>query len=622
MMVMTTKEDDCMGNERVARHSVPANMVHLLGMIWKHYKFVFVLILLQMLAGGVMPLVGLYLPVLAVDLILAERGMGQTLWILGGFAGAYALLQLVHGLAESAKYPFQNTLRNVYLRLLFFKALDCDFRLMETAVGQTWYERVKQTKTGGDNAPSSQMLNATAGLISGLISFGFLIGILVLLNPWVLVVLVVLSVAGNFVDRIPLKFEESQWDKSGDIDKKFNYLSNAMSDVGAGKDMRVYGLSGVFDRLCDKLMGMKYALGVRIANRYFAAGTLQGLIGVVRDGLAYAYCLWQVTQGHIGIAQFVLFMGAIASFSGWVNGLMGHVLTLRRENARMNDVRGFLETTNETEPDAPLDINLLQNGALTVVFDNVTFRYTADTPAVLDGVSFTIHAGEKAALVGINGAGKTTIVKLLCGLYKAEAGEILLNGFNINGFRRQDLFTLFSAVFQDTCILPMTVAENIAFSLPGEWDEERVVASLKTAGLYEDIKAHPKGINAHMSKTFYEDGLELSGGQQQKLVLARALYKDAPILILDEPTAALDPIAESAVYEGFHGVTQGKTALFISHRLASTRFCDRILLLDSGKIAENDSHEALMAAGGEYARMFDIQSHYYKEEIKEAPHVR
>jgi ABC-type multidrug transport system fused ATPase/permease subunit len=588
-------------------------------MAWKHYKLVFVFILLQMLAGGLMPLFGLYLPVLAVDLLLTGRGMQQTLLILGGFTGAYVLLQVTGSVAEQGKYPFQNTLRSVYMRLMIFKALDCDFRLMETAEGQTWYERAMGTMQGGDNAPSSQMLNATVWLVSGVISFAFLLGILVMLNPLVLAGLVVLSVLGYFIKKVPLRYEEKQWEYTGDLRKKYHYLQHAMSEVRAGKDVRIYNLPALFDRLCSHLMDLQYAVRTRIGNRYFAAGALQGVLGLVRDGLAYAYCLWRVVQGHIGITEFILYMGAIGSFYWWLDNLVNQLITLRRENKRLNDVRGFLEAADTMEPLEPLDLSVVSGRPLGVEFKNVRFRYTADTPRVLDGVSFKIHAGEKAALVGINGAGKTTVVKLLCGFYKADEGEILINGYDINRFRRVDLYGLFSAVFQDTCIVPFTTEENITLQLKEGCDAARLEKAVKIAGIHGEIAKYPKGMDTYMTKTVKEDGVVLSGGQQQKLALARALYKDAPLLVLDEPTAALDPIAESEVYEGFHEVTGGKTALFISHRLASTRFCDRILMLSGGKITENGPHEALMAQNGEYAHMFEVQSHYYnKAEVQYA----
>ncbi len=310
--------------------------------------------------------------------------------------------------------------------------------------------------------------------------------------------------------------------------------------------------------------------------------------------------------------DFILFMGAIASFSAWLNGVVGNITVLKRENTRLNDLRAFFDYTNKLDPENPLPITKLVS-PLEIEFKNVGFRYTDDTPKILDGLSFHIKQNEKIALVGVNGAGKTTIVKLLCGFYKATEGEICINGINIDRFKRADLYTVFSAVFQDICILPITAGENISFVKASESDEERLLHCLEIAGIKDEIMKHSKKLNAPMLKNIAPDGIVLSGGQQQKLLLARALYKNAPILILDEPTAALDPIAESEVYEKFHELTENKTALYISHRLASTRFCDRILVLKDGKIIESGSHDELMVQNGEYAYMYEIQSHYYKQ---------
>lgn len=205
---------------------------------------------------------------------------------------------------------------------------------------------------------------------------------------------------------------------------------------------------------------------------------------------------------------------------------------------------------------------------------------------------------------------------MLCGFYQASDGEILINGYNINAFKRTDLYSLFSAVFQDICILPITVGENISFKKTDKETEEKILQCLEVAGLKDEIEKYSKKLNTSMLKVINDDGIILSGGQQQKLLLARALYKNAPILILDEPTAALDPIAESEVYEKFNELTENKTAIYISHRLASTRFCDRILMLKDGKITESGEHDQLISKNGDYAYMFEVQSHYYKEEVE------
>ena len=223
-----------------------------------------------------------------------------------------------------------------------------------------------------------------------------------------------------------------------------------------------------------------------------------------------------------------------------------------------------------------------------------------------------MHPGEKLAVVGLNGAGKTTLVKLLCGLLDPTEGTVFLNDVDVKTFDRDAYYTLFSAVFQEYALLSTTVAENVA-QADEKIDEARVWDCLEKAGLSQAIRALPQGIHTHVGREVYLDGVLFSGGQTQRLMLARALYKNGPILMLDEPTAALDPIAEDDIYQKYSAMTQGKTSVFISHRLASTRFCDRILFLDHGQIAEEGTHEALLAKNGGYAALFEVQSRYYQE---------
>jgi ABC-type multidrug transport system fused ATPase/permease subunit len=282
----------------------------------------------------------------------------------------------------------------------------------------------------------------------------------------------------------------------------------------------------------------------------------------------------------------------------------------------MNDARSFFETSDSPEPENPAELPPLDS-AISISFRNVDFSYSEESRKILDNFNLEIKAGEKIALVGVNGAGKTTIVKLLCGFYTVDSGEVLINGIDVKDFRKQDLFKLFSAVFQDIVIMPFTIGENVSMAAIDESDRDKIWESLETAGLREAIEKYKDGIDAPMTREIVENGVILSGGQQQKLLMARALYKNAPLLILDEPTAALDPIAESETYEQFHNLSESKTALFISHRLASTRFCNRIIFFKDGKIAEIGTHAELMQKGGEYANMFEIQSHYYKKSIDE-----
>ena len=230
----------------------------------------------------------------------------------------------------------------------------------------------------------------------------------------------------------------------------------------------------------------------------------------------------------------------------------------------------------------------------------------------VSNVSMTINEGELIGLIGPNGAGKTTLVKLICGLLSPSEGRVLLNGDDISDFNRNKYYELFSAVFQDFSILDVTIAEEIA-QCKDNIDYQRIKECIDYAGLSDTIDKLPKGLNTHIGREVYLDGVLLSGGQMQRLMLARALYKNGPILLLDEPTAALDPLAESEIYQKYSDMANNKTSLFISHRLASTRFCDRIILIKDGGIKEEGSHEDLLKLNGEYAKLFEVQSRYYKQ---------
>lgn len=247
-----------------------------------------------------------------------------------------------------------------------------------------------------------------------------------------------------------------------------------------------------------------------------------------------------------------------------------------------------------------------------IAIHDVTKEYELGQP-VLDGLSFQVDTGERVGILGRNGAGKTTLIKLLCGFYDPTEGQVLLDGEDIRQYDRRDYYRHFAAVFQQFSILAGTMAENVAQTTGENVDRPKMWDCLERAGIADKVRELPQVEDTHLGREVYLDGVDLSGGQLQRLMLARALYKDAPVVVLDEPTAALDPIAESDLYQKYSDLTGDRTSVYISHRLASTRFCDRVLLIENGGIAEEGTHEELLAAGGRYAYLFDIQSKYYKE---------
>lgn len=449
-----------------------------------------------------------------------------------------------------------------------------------------------------------------AGTILNFILFGSVIS---LLNP----VIVLLLLAGSAINYAVGAWERRKnWetqDIRNKLDKKIKYTTLGISNNFCwAKDIRLYHMQDGLHERFMRLYGMAKSEKWKCERRSVLAAIVGFLIVLVRDGAAYGFLIGKVAAGELTAASFVLYFSAITSMSG----LMGRILwTINRvlDGAlEVSDFREGLETDGKLNHGKGIPV---PKKAFSIEFRHVSFRYPKGEKKVLDDVSFTIKAGEKVALVGVNGAGKTTLTRLMCGLLLPDEGEILLDGHTLYEYNRDEMYTLFGLIPQSYSILPCSIAKNIAcVGEDEEIDSKRLEKSIEQAGLAEKIAALPLGVNTPLGRELSNDGIELSGGETQKLLLARLLYKNPLFLILDEPTAALDPIAEDRVYHQYGEITKETTSVFISHRLASTRFCDRIFLLDGANFAEVGTHEELMAAGGKYRELFDVQSKYYKKE--------
>ena len=449
-----------------------------------------------------------------------------------------------------------------------------------------------------------------AGTILNFILFGSVIS---LLNP----VIVLLLLAGSAINYAVGAWERRKnWetqDIRNKLDKKIKYTTLGISNNFCwAKDIRLYHMQDGLHERFMRLHGMAKSEKWKCERRSVLAAIVGFLIVLARDGAAYGFLIGKVAAGELTAASFVLYFSAITSMSG----LMGRILwTINRvlDGAlEVSDFREGLETDGKLNHGKGIPV---PKKAFSIEFRHVSFRYPKGEKKVLDDVSFTIKAGEKVALVGVNGAGKTTLTRLMCGLLLPDEGEILLDGHTLYEYNRDEMYTLFGLIPQSYSILPCSIAKNIAcVGEDEEIDSKRLWKSIEQAGLAEKIAALPLGVNTPLGRELSNDGIELSGGETQKLLLARLLYKNQLFLILDEPTAALDPIAEDQVYHQYGEITKETTSVFISHRLASTRFCDRIFLLDGANFAEVGTHEELMAAGGKYRELFDVQSKYYKKE--------
>ena len=432
------------------------------------------------------------------------------------------------------------------------------------------------------------------------------------LNVFIALFVLALSIAGYFVNKRINEWKYRHRDEESEIYNKFGYIEKLSTDREYAKEIRLFGLKNQIDDVWKSTIRTYRAFVMKREKTYIWANVTDTLIMLLRSGAAYAYLIHMALAGEITVTAFLLYFGAIGGFAEWVTGLLGKFSELHKQSLDISVVREFTEWKeqfkfDEGEPLVP------ENKPYEIRLENVSFRYAGAEKDTLRGINLTVHPGEKLAVVGLNGAGKTTLVKLICGFLDPTEGRVLLDGEDIRKYNRRDYYKMFSAVFQDFSLLEATVAENVAQKTDGI-DVEKMKKCVREAGLAEKIESLPAGYETHIGKRVFDDGVELSGGQTQRLMLARALYKDAPVLLLDEPTAALDPIAENEIYMKYNEMTRGRTSIFISHRLASTRFCDRILFVAGGHIAEEGTHEELLAKGGGYAELFEVQSKYYREE--------
>jgi len=574
------------------------------------------LCLMEIAFGAAVPYFGIYLPKLAVDLVTEGVTPGKLCLTLGGFGLLYLCVHVAKSASGDGKYFLYNTKRNNLVAKLFLKSLRIPYESAEEGPAKDLYWKAVRVVTYGDLSLLYRMAYGTVGLIVNGISFVLYSTVLSVLSPWMVLLLVAISFVQYRINLARIKYMEGFQDAEADHEKKKSYLfHDVMGNPSAAKDIRIFGMRRLLNREKEILLDQTN----KMEMKKFYADSFYGLARILltlgRDVFAYAYLIGQAAAGCIGAGEFVLYFGAITGFSGFVGSIMDSVAWLREGSQFTNIYRAYMELPEEDMDGGSGNIPELTY-PISVEFQDVSFSYSNGSGGPADGrkkifdhLNLKIRAGEKLAIVGVNGAGKTTLVKLLCGMYEPDEGKILINGIDRSAFSKRELYRLFSVVFQEKFLLPVTVGENLALSR--EYDRERAVKALQDAGLGKTFAGWKAGLDTFFDKDFDEDGLELSGGQEQRFLLARALYKDAPFLVLDEPTAALDPIAESEVYDSYAKYTEGKTALFISHRLASTRFSDRIILLGDGRILEEGNHDELMERGGEYARMFRVQSSYY-----------
>lgn len=596
------------------KYSYIGNLGFMVKNHWSYDKSYIILQLLLTPLGALTSVIAAYLPKIVLDCVEGQTSPAELLFKVGLMSLVMIIFSWGQGVLQNKAWTSRMLTRDVLIhRLICRKIMNMDYHNYTYNETRVLREKAWNAVHGWEGSVARFIeLNCLAA--SSFFGFSAFTVIIVRCNPWFIPILVVcyaLSTAGWLIFQ---KWKDGIKDSVAALFLRLHYVTYRSKDFSNAKDVRIYDMSDFLMRKLDKHLDDVTEYNTKRNNGHFINCMLEDVLkfGVALG--AYAYLVYLKLNSDMTLGDFSLYFGAITGFGAWLTRLVDNIAEIISGSHNVSDLRSFLDIPDKMNKGEGEKLPEGKELPPEIELKNLTFSYDEAKAPTVDGISLKIGRGEKIAVVGVNGAGKSTLVKLICGLIIPSGGQILINGTDSRLFNRDEYYKLFSTLFQDCALLPSTVAKNIALCEEEKIDCERLWECMRLAGISDKVESLPEKENTLLVREVHEGAVAFSGGELQRLLLARALYKTAPVIILDEPTAALDPIAENEMYLKYSELTGDKTAIYISHRLSSTRFCDRIILLDGGKIAETGTHAELLALNGRYAEMFNTQSKYYKEE--------
>lgn len=595
----------------VKEYSLIQNFIFCIKNTVKCYPLLLLLCSFLVLINTAIPILTTFLPKVVIEEITSGDSLEHLVFIVLVFMLSIAILSGLKLFFEKYIYFEKYRMNTYYIQNVANKGMTTDYCNQEKENFRK-LQSESFNSCNGNGSPMTQVYDVIIAFLSNSLGFLVYFGILLQLNIFIVLFLILTTIISYFLNRKIIKWvSENNKEKIG-YGQKTNYINSVSSDLKAAKDIRLYKmvvwLENVYVNNTNGLAGWYK----RYASKVLGVSVFDGGLALLREGAAYAYLLYLVLNSQLNVADFVLYFGVITGFSIWLGGILEQINSLKRISLSFDYLRAYLEYPEGYKQDGGIETDDIMTFPKEIELQNVSYRYEGAKTDTLNNISLKIDTTQHLAIVGLNGAGKTTLVKLICGLCDPTEGAILYNGVDVREYNRRSYYKLYSAVFQQFSLMPVTIAEIVAENTIEKIDINKVERCLMQAGLWDKVLSLPKGLNSEFGKTIHDDGVEFSGGEIQKLLLARALYKDAPIMVLDEPTAALDPISESKLYESYNEITKDKSTVFISHRLASTRFCDRILLIENGEILEEGTHDRLLLKKGRYYELFETQAKYYR----------
>ena len=573
---------------------------------------------------AVMPFINIWFTSKIIDLLDIGTSMSDLAVYIGLAVGINAVLFFINYFLGDIYFMFRSLMYNKELQNISAKLFKAEYQKLESS---DFKELIHKHSEAQDRVFSSfvqfswMMRDFISGAVTLIISVIIIIPLLKIgftktgdtyfESPvFLLTIFGAIAIMAVIILIVATQMNKA-WFKAGDeysrLDRIFYYFLNMFSDYNTGKEIRLYKEQNLIEHTAtDKLLTDGEKLLKKASLHTAKSSSFVAILGALVGFGIYLFIGVKGLYGLFGIGSLVLYCG---SFMQIINGIMKMAVTFGKTAEMVPLVNYYFEIVNAKDDMTYGEKELELSDKFEIEFKNVSFKYPNTESYALQNINLKINNGEHLAVVGRNGSGKTTFIKLMCRLYDVTDGEILINGINIKEYSKESIIKLYSVVFQDFKIFSTTLAQNI--STNEEYDKERLYDALDKANIKDRVLAMENKESTYLYKDLDKSGVEISGGEAQKLALARALYKDAPIVILDEPTAALDPIAEHEIYNRFNSFVENKTAIYISHRLSSCVFCDKIAVFDKSKLVESGTHQELLTAGEKYFELWNAQAKYY-----------
>ena len=585
------------------------NLKLLISTIWKLNKYYILVMLINSSFEALSTLINIFVPMIFIRGFQENWGFERYFFVLGLIVVLKFILKTVVNVTNRELRVQNEAMSIEFPQEISKKIMEMDYDKLEDPEILDLKEKALYPITNY-GAVNNLLVSTSTGITSVLTILGT-IGIIIPFSKILLVVTLVLTFLSIYIDDKFSKYLQEFAQGIVPINRKYGYYLGLMWEPTYQKEIRLFDMKNLITKRAEEYIGNVFEEMNKMYATQGNISTIRILIQTLIRFITYSYVAARVISERfgpsIGIGQFTVIVGANENFITSFKGAFTAAFDIRMSLYHLEPFSEFMRLDVEDKEEkelVPGDLEELE-------FKNVSFTYPNSEREILDNISFKINKGEKISIVGLNNAGKSTIVKLICRFFKPNSGEILWNGINIKEYNKEKYMEKLSCVFQDFALFPLSIKDNIVADK--DFFKEKVYKIIEDVSLLNRINSLPKGIETYLNKEIYDGGTDFSGGEKQKLAISRGIYRNGELVILDEPTAALDPLAENEIYENFNELTNNKTSIFISHRMSSSKFCDKVLLLDDGKIVDFDSHENLMKGNNLYKDLYLAQAQYFNK---------